>query len=49
MAAIVQFYIYSKSAKKLTYKKKGGKFFRNDKEIDSAEYNKALEYFNSQR
>lgn len=49
MASIIQFYIYSKSAKKLTYKTKSGKFYRNETEIDAEEYNKALEYFNSHR
>ena len=46
---IVQFYIYSKSGAKLTYKKTKSGFKRNDKDIDEAEYNKALQYFQTHR
>ena len=52
---VAQFYIYGKSGKKLTYHcktnyKTGAKtYYRNSKEIDVEEYNKALSYFNDHR
>ena len=52
---VAQFYIYSRSGKKLVYKSKTDyktkitTFFRNTTEIDETEFNKALAYFQSHR